>query len=129
MLKIVIISFLFLVNGCFVHKGYVGEERPLEELSILKFSGDVGVWKIDNKNFDIPYRPSFEQEIKLLPGKHEITVFFGGGVVSYDSRVVKSYPSAKNSISYDFIAGRKYEIYKLEKERYGYYYGIREIAK
>jgi hypothetical protein len=130
MLKIIIISFIFLANGCFVHKGYEGEERPLEELSILKISGPIDIRQIDNKDIFIRQWGYFEQEIKLLPGKHEITISIGSGIEPLGMGRFKLYPSlTTNSLRYDFIAGRKYEIYKLEKEKYGYYYGIREIGK
>ena len=93
---------IVLITGCGTLRGYEGEERSSDELSVIYsllpllgggFSRNVIISEVDGMKVDVNYK-----KIEVLPGEHTIQVYLyffltysNYSVITFDTRAGNNY--------------------------------------
>ncbi len=102
-----------LATGCnssMSARAYQGETRPLEEVAVLLSNPHTcPVFMIDGENKDLNRKPG--TEIHVLPGTHEVEVFYQA-----EGNWISPFVIEKTTLRQNFQAGRVYAIWKTRPQ-------------
>jgi hypothetical protein len=106
-------SLALLAAGCnssMSARAYQGEAQPLEEVAVLLSNPHTcPVFTIDGMYKDLNRKPG--TEIHVLPGTHEVEVFYQA-----EGNWISPFEIKKTTLTQNFQAGRVYAIWKTEQQ-------------